>query len=60
VFLNDNIIKILYLFKIKIINQMFDFFAHHAVIEGDYVLEDIKVDEELGHGNAHVYTAYIK
>jgi hypothetical protein len=39
---------------------MFDFFAHHAVIEGDYVLEDIKVDEELGHGNAHVYTAYIK
>jgi hypothetical protein len=39
---------------------MFDFFANHVVLEGDYRLEEIKVEEELGRGNAHVYTATIK
>lgn len=39
---------------------MFDFFANHTVLEGDYRLSDIKVEEELGRGNAHVYTATIK
>ena len=39
---------------------MFDFFANHKVMEGDYRLEDIKVDEEIGRGNAHVYIATIK
>lgn len=39
---------------------MLDFFANHTVLEGDYKLSDIVVDEELGRGNAHVYTAYIK
>jgi hypothetical protein len=38
---------------------MFDFFANHVVLEGDYSLEEIRVDEELGRGNAHVYTATI-
>jgi hypothetical protein len=27
---------------------MFDFFANHVVLEGDYRLEEIKVEEELG------------
>ena len=39
---------------------MFDFFANHTVLEGDYRIEDIKVEEELGRGNAHVYTISIK
>lgn len=39
---------------------MFDFFANHTAIEGDYRIEDIKVQQELGRGNAHVYTASIK
>ena len=39
---------------------MFNFFANHEVLEGDYALQDIKVEEELGRGNAHVYTASIK
>lgn len=39
---------------------MFDFFANHTVLEGDYRIDDIKVEEELGRGNAHVYTAQIK
>jgi hypothetical protein len=39
---------------------MFDFFANHTVLEGDYKLSDIRVEEELGRGNAHVYTASIK
>lgn len=38
---------------------MFDFFANHVVLEGDYSLEEIRVEEELGRGNAHVYTASI-
>lgn len=38
---------------------MFDFWAHHSLIQGDYTLPQIKVEEELGHGNAHVYTATI-
>lgn len=39
---------------------MFDFFANHTVLEGDYRLEEIKVEEELGRGNAHVYTACVR
>ena len=38
---------------------MFNFFACHSLIQGDFTLEQIKVEEELGHGNAHVYTASI-
>lgn len=39
---------------------MFDFFAHHEVIEGDYDLKDIQVEEELGRGNSHVYVAKVR
>ena len=39
---------------------MFNFFANHTVMEGDYRLEDIKVEEEIGRGNAHVYYVSIK
>ena len=39
---------------------MFHFFSHHHLIEGDYNLEDIQIEEELGRGNSHVYTAIIK
>jgi hypothetical protein len=39
---------------------MFDFFANHVVVEGDYRLEEIRVEEELGRGNAHVYTACVR
>ena len=39
---------------------MFDFFANHTLLEGDYALAEVKVEEELGHGNAHVYTATIQ
>lgn len=39
---------------------MFNFFAHHVLLEGDFQLNDIKVEEEIGQGNSHVYTAVIK
>jgi hypothetical protein len=39
---------------------MFDFFSHHTLLEGDYNLKDIKIEEELGRGNSHVFTAQIK
>ena len=38
---------------------MLNFFAHHSLIEGDYALKDIKVMDEIGRGNSHVYTAFI-
>lgn len=38
---------------------MLNFFAHHTLIEGDYKLNDIKVMDEIGRGNSHVYTAFI-
>lgn len=40
-------------------NIMLNFFAHHTLIEGDYKLNDIKVMDEIGRGNSHVYTAFI-
>ncbi len=38
---------------------MLNFFAHHTQIEGDYSLKDIKVMDEIGRGNSHVYTVFI-
>lgn len=38
---------------------MLNFFAHHTLIEGDYSLKDIRVMDEIGRGNSHVYTAII-
>lgn len=38
---------------------MLNFFAQHSLVEGDYNLKDIKVMDEIGRGNSHVYTAWI-
>lgn len=35
-------------------------FAHHALVEGDYNLNDIHVMEEIGRGNSHVYRVAIQ
>jgi len=39
---------------------MLNFFAQHTLIEGDFNLVEIRVQEEIGRGNSHVFTAYIK
>ena len=57
--------KVEVVYKIKLIicydnKIMLNFFAHHSLIEGGYNLKDIKVLDEIGRGNSHVYTAFIK
>jgi len=39
---------------------MLNFFVQHTIVEGDYNLKDIKVVDEIGRGNSHVYTAFIR
>lgn len=39
---------------------MLNFFAHHVLLEGGFNLKDIRVMDEIGRGNSHVYTAFIK
>lgn len=35
------------------------FFDHQTLIEGDYKLADVSMENEIGHGNARVFAAHI-
>ena len=39
---------------------MLNLFGNHKLIEGDYNLKDIRVMEEIGQGNSHVYKVMLK
>ena len=39
---------------------MLNLFGNHNLIEGDYNLKDIRVMEEIGRGNSHVYKVTLK
>ena len=39
----------------NIVVIMLNLFGNHSLIEGDYNLKDIRVVEEIGQGNSHVY-----